>query len=76
MVDADPIRMFLFQWMIETGDSEEVVARGFGLESAQVAALLARDTRWLGVSEDHHLRAALGLEHACADNPSDSSPRP
>ena len=28
MVDADPIRMFLHRWMIETGDPIEVVARG------------------------------------------------
>lgn len=32
MVDADPIRMFLFRWMIETGDPIDVVARGFDVD--------------------------------------------
>ena len=32
MVDADPIRMFLYRWMIETGDPIDVVARGFDVE--------------------------------------------
>ena len=32
MVDADPIRMFLYRWMIETGDPIEVVAKRFAIE--------------------------------------------
>ena len=40
MVDADPIRMFLFQWMIETGDPVGMVARGFDLDPDLVASLV------------------------------------
>lgn len=40
MVSADPIRMFLYRWMIETGDPVEVIAKGFDLEVVMVAEIL------------------------------------
>ena len=42
MVDADPIRMFLFRWMIETGDPIEVVARGFDVDEQLLIDILER----------------------------------
>ncbi len=47
MVPADPIRMFLVRWMIETGDPIEVVATGFNLDVRLVRALLTRVTESL-----------------------------
>lgn len=45
MVDVDPIRMFLYRWMIETGDPIEVVAKGFDLEVGLIRGLLGRSPR-------------------------------
>ena len=50
MVDADPIRMFLFRWMIETGDPTDVVAKGFDLDLELVSGILSRRVRRLPAS--------------------------
>lgn len=47
MVDADPIRMFLYRWMIETGDPIDVVAKGFGLRPELVNDLVVGRVRSL-----------------------------
>ncbi len=47
MVDADPIRLFLYRWMIETGDPVEVVGRGFQLDPQLLEDILERKTRAL-----------------------------
>ena len=60
MVDADPIRMFLFQWMIETGDPIEVVAKGFGLDLDLVDSILSGRMRSVSASSRAEL-LALGL---------------
>ena len=39
LVSADPIRMFLYRWMIETGDPVAMVAEGFALDQDQVVNL-------------------------------------
>ena len=61
VVDADPIRMFLYRWMIETGDPIEVVAQGFDLPVDQVDAIIQRRTPRLGRSEASAIKAKLGL---------------
>lgn len=61
MVDADPIRMFLFRWMIETGDSVEVVARGFDVDPQLLADIHARRVRCLSLSQATALATHLGL---------------
>ena len=62
MVDADPIRMFLYRWMIETGDPIEVVAQGFEIETDMLRALLCRELRRLPLSEFSAVGDRLGLE--------------
>jgi len=61
MVDADPIRMFLFRRMIETGDSVEVVARGFDADPQLLADIHARRVRCLSLSQATALATHLGL---------------
>ena len=62
MVSADPIRMFLHRWMIETGDPVALVAEGFALDRDQVVDLLSGDLRHLTSSEAARLCARLHLE--------------
>lgn len=62
MVSADPIRMFLYRWMIETGDPIEVVARGFCLDLDQVKQLVSGSIRAVGAAEAADLRSRLGLD--------------
>ncbi len=62
MVSADPIRMFLFRWMIETGDPIEVVARGFDVDLDQAKQLLSGSIRAVGAAEATDLRTRLGLD--------------
>ncbi len=62
MVSADPIRMFLYRWMIETGDPVEVVAKGFALGRDQVVDLLSGELRYLTYSEAARLCGRLQLE--------------
>ena len=61
MVDADPIRMFLYRWMIETGDPIDVVAKGFDIDAAFVESIVSGRTRSVSNACALHLRARLGL---------------
>ncbi len=65
MVDADPIRMFLYRWMIETGDPIEVVAKGFALDQELLDAIARRDRLKLKRSEAGELARRLGLPADC-----------
>ena len=62
MVDADPIRMFLFRWMIETGDPIEVIPQGFGVDPDIVRGLLDRDTRVVSEADWDQWSTRLGLD--------------
>ena len=62
LVSADPIRMFLYRWMIETGDPVEVVAKGFALDRDQVVDLLSGELRYLTYSDAVGLCGQLQLE--------------
>ena len=64
MVDADPIRMFLFRWMIETGDPIDVVARGFDLTVEEVTLITERSVARLSVEEARRIGGKLGI---CGD---------
>lgn len=61
MVDADPIRMFLYRWMIETGDPIEIVAQGFDIDVPVVAGLLNGSLDRVTRFEFHGLAERLGL---------------
>ena len=61
MVSADPIRMFLYRWMSETGDPVEVVAKGFDLDVELTRQLFAGAIRQLPHRTNLELVAALGL---------------
>jgi len=61
MVSADPIRMFLYRWMIETGDPIEVVAKGFGLDEELVAATISGDSALLTETAERRIRRCLGM---------------
>ncbi len=61
VVSADPIRMFLYRWMIETGDPIEVVAKGFDVDLDQAKQLLSGSIRAIGAAEATDLRSRLGL---------------
>ena len=61
MVDADPIRMFLFRWMIETGDPFEVVATGFDLDEGLVERVVTGQVRRLAPETARQLRLRLGI---------------
>lgn len=72
VVDADPIRMFLFRWMIETGDPIEVVAEGFDVDPELLSGILDRTTRRLPTSLDAEVRKRLDIdEHREAARPLD-----
>jgi len=60
MVDADPIRIFLIRWMIETGDPIEVVARGFDLDAVLIHDIVSGETRWLSFRDESVIRGKLG----------------
>ena len=71
MVDADPIRMFLYRWMIETGDPIEVVAKGFDLDARLIDALVSGDIRSLPRQRLARIAARIGLDeadHGCSEN--------
>ncbi len=61
MVAADPIRTFLYRWMIETGDSVEVIAKGFDLDPGLVAAILSGQVRWFTATEERRMRVFLAI---------------
>ncbi len=61
MVSADPIRMFLYRWMIETGDPIEVVARGFDIDAREASALVLGERRWISNSDAYRLCGSLGF---------------
>jgi len=61
MVDADPIRIFLIRWMIETGDPADVVARGFDLDRREIESILNRKVSFISTAHDHELRVKLDL---------------
>lgn len=61
MVEADPIRMFLFRWIIETGDPIETVARGFDLDAELIEDILERRLARLPQSEAAAVARRLGM---------------
>ncbi len=71
-VDADPIRMFLHRWMIETGDPIEVVAKGFDLSPHVVLDLVSGERRRLRSAEASQIMKRLGLDSY--SNSTDSAP--
>lgn len=64
MVDADPIRMFLFRWMIETGDPIDVMAVGFDVDPQRLGGILHRTKLRLPSCVDVELRKRLGPDCA------------
>ncbi len=65
MVDADPIRMFLFRWMIETGDPIEVVARGFNVDVNLMREVGLRRVAALPAQVAAELCDKLGVADRC-----------
>lgn len=65
MVDADPIRMFLYRWLIETGDPIEVVARGFDVDVQLLSDILDRRVGWLPMTIAAELCPQMGLCGRC-----------
>ena len=61
MVSADPIRMFLYRWMIETGDPVEVIAKGFDLDVGWVADLIGGQIAGVGSVDFVELCSKLSL---------------
>ncbi len=61
MVSADPIRMFLYRWMIETGDPIEVVAKGFDLDLSEVIELVSGDRHLIPARDACRIHALLRL---------------
>jgi len=61
MVDADPIRMFLIRWMIETGDPIEVVSKGFGLDRELLEEVANKTVQHLSAAEADRLWECLGM---------------
>ena len=61
MVDADPIRMFLFRWMIETGDPIDVVARGFDVDVELLRDVVDRRLMRIPESQARTLAGRLGV---------------
>jgi len=59
MVDADPIRILLLNWMAESGDSVDVVARGLALDRDYIRAILGRSSRTLAPDEFAELEMLL-----------------
>jgi len=68
MVSADPIRMFLHRWIIETGDPVEIIAKGFGLDQSEVSEILSGNRSRIRGRDDRRLRERLGLD-AVASGP-------
>ena len=62
MVSADPIRMFLYRWMIETGDPIEMVARGFDLDPEFANSLIEARVTCLTVEMAESVRSQLRVE--------------
>ncbi len=62
MVSAEPIRMFLYRWMIETGDPVEVIAKGFDLEVVMVAEILGGRITRLRAADIANLKRQLSLD--------------
>jgi len=61
MVSADPIRMFLYRWMIETGDPVEVIARGFDLDLGLVSGLLTGRISSLPTQDALRIKTVVGI---------------
>ena len=61
MVDADPIRMFLYRWIIETGDPIDLIAKGFDLPVEVVEAILCRRVRRIELANARELAERLDL---------------
>ncbi|MCP3878906.1 MAG: hypothetical protein GY701_11025 [Sulfitobacter sp.] len=72
MVDADPIRMFLHRWMIETGDPIDVVARGFGVDAKLLEHITDRRTSVLSAHSAAELYEQLGVDE-CRSNTADTT---
>lgn len=62
MVSADPIQMFLFRWMMETGDPVEVIAKGFNVDEKMVCELLSGKRTRITKQEAILLRSRLSLD--------------
>ena len=62
LVSADEIRMFLYRWMIETGDPVEVIAKGFDLDAAVVAEILDGRVTRLRAEDLASLKHKLSLD--------------
>ena len=60
MVDADSVRMFLYRWMIETGDPIDVVARGFDIDPDLATRVVGGEVRALPKSTYVRLSDQLG----------------
>lgn len=60
-ISTDPVRMFLFRWMIETGDPIDVIARGFDLPEDLVRQILRRDIAEFSEDQDRIVRQKLRL---------------
>ncbi len=61
LVDADPIRIFLLRWMIETGDPIEVVAKGFDLDVEVLSGILSGERCSIPQGQARALADRLGL---------------
>lgn len=59
MVSADPIRMFLYRWMIETGDPIETVAKGFDLDPRLIWQLIEGEIHLISEAHRNELQAKL-----------------
>ncbi len=64
LVSADRIRMFLFRWMIETGDPIDVVAQGFDVDVELASGVAEGRVHSLTSDERNSLEAKLGLERS------------
>ena len=62
MVSADPIRMFLYRWMIETGDPVELMAKGFDVDATTICELLSGERSRITKQEAILLRSRLSLD--------------
>jgi len=61
--------MFLYRWMIETGDPIEVIAKGFDLDAVRVVEILDGQITRLRADDMANLKRKLSLdssELACA----------